>query len=91
MNWADSEASDEILVGWAKEMWWCVWVRQCWVNYTGMWKSRFAKEDKKLAKEKESTEEESKGEDEANIKEVKREKILERPSVLEGRLLIERA
>ena len=94
MNWVDSEASDEILISWAKEMWWCVWVRQCWVNYTGMWKSRFAKEDEKLAREKESTEEEGKSKGETKIKgenREKREKILERLRLLEGRLLVEKA
>jgi hypothetical protein len=41
------------LVEWAKEVWWCVWVRQCVVNWRGMWGKRFEKEDKKKAKDEE--------------------------------------
>jgi hypothetical protein len=42
-----------VLVQWAMEMWWVVWGRQCRVNYQGMWKVRFAKEDKKREREAE--------------------------------------
>lgn len=51
MRWTDSGASDEVLVEWAQEMWWGIWKRQSWVNYVGMWKRRFEKEDAKAAKE----------------------------------------
>jgi hypothetical protein len=51
MNWAGSGAEDEELLKWVKEMWWPIWKRQCRVNYVGMWKKRFEKEDKKKAKE----------------------------------------
>lgn len=50
MCWTDAAyagATDEVLVHWAKEMWWCVWSRQSRVNYVGMWKRRFEKEDRK--------------------------------------------
>ncbi|KAL6710717.1 hypothetical protein ACN47E_007774 [Coniothyrium glycines] len=45
--WADAVdagATVEQLAEWAREMWWCVWVRQCWVNYVGMWRRRFERE-----------------------------------------------
>lgn len=35
-------------------MWWCIWVRQAAVNYVGMWKRRFEKEDSKKIREVES-------------------------------------
>ncbi|KAJ4297752.1 hypothetical protein N0V90_005647 [Kalmusia sp. IMI 367209] len=54
MCWSDSGASDEILVKWAKEMWWGIWVRQCYVNYVGMWKRRFEKDDVKAEKARKS-------------------------------------
>ncbi|KAG9185781.1 hypothetical protein G6011_07112 [Alternaria panax] len=54
MLWTDAVfvgAADEVLVQWARDTWWCAWVRQAAVNYVGMWKRRFAKEDdKKKAK-----------------------------------------
>ena len=40
----DAGATEDTLVGWAKEMWWCVWARQVVVNYVGMWRRRFEKE-----------------------------------------------
>lgn len=49
MCWSDSGASDEMLKGWAKNMWWTIWVRQSRINYVGMWKKRFEKEDAKKA------------------------------------------
>lgn len=50
MSWADSDASDEALVAWARDMWWTIWVRQHYVNHVGMWKRRFAKEEEKEMK-----------------------------------------
>lgn len=47
MDWASSSAEDAILVRWAQDMWWHVWVRQHRVNYVGMWRKRFEKEDRK--------------------------------------------
>lgn len=41
-------ASEDVLLSWAREMWWCVWVRQCVVNWRGMWARRFEKEDKRV-------------------------------------------
>ncbi|USP80665.1 hypothetical protein yc1106_07939 [Curvularia clavata] len=48
MYWADAVdagATEEVLVRWAKEAWWGIWARQVVVNYTGMWKRKFEKED----------------------------------------------
>ncbi|KAH7090615.1 hypothetical protein FB567DRAFT_491534 [Paraphoma chrysanthemicola] len=53
MQWMDfvyAGATDEDLTSWAEEMWQHVWVRQSHVNYVGMWKKRFEKEDRKAAK-----------------------------------------
>lgn len=53
MTWANAAyagATNKVLVHWAKDMWWPVWQRQSRVNYVGMWKRKFEKEDKKLAK-----------------------------------------
>jgi hypothetical protein len=50
-QWTDAVyagATDVDLVRWASEMWWCVWVRQAAVNYVGMWKKRFGKEDERV-------------------------------------------
>lgn len=52
MDWAGSGAEDAVLVKWAKEIWWHVWARQLRVNYVGMWKRRFEKEDRKAAEGK---------------------------------------
>ncbi|KAF2178712.1 hypothetical protein K469DRAFT_598713 [Zopfia rhizophila CBS 207.26] len=49
MDWADSGASDEVLVKWAREMWWACWVRQGVRSWVGMWKRRLEREDKKEA------------------------------------------
>jgi len=49
MAWTDAQyagATDGVLVRWAEEVWWSVWVRQCVVNYRGMWKRRFEKKEK---------------------------------------------
>ncbi|KAG9383357.1 hypothetical protein A1F94_005268 [Pyrenophora tritici-repentis] len=54
-------ATDDVLVTWAKDMWWPIWVRQSYVNYVGMWKRKFEKEDKKKkAQEQKKREEEEK-------------------------------
>lgn len=53
MQWTEATyagALDKALVDWAKEMWWHIWNRQCHVNYVGMWKKRFMKEDMKAEK-----------------------------------------
>jgi hypothetical protein len=65
MNWAYatySGAKDEILVKWAKEMWWHIWIRQSHTNYVGMWKKRFEKEDRKAEKQREENEVRAKAE-----------------------------
>ncbi|CAE7023650.1 hypothetical protein PTNB73_02184 [Pyrenophora teres f. teres] len=51
-------ATDDVLVTWAKDMWWLIWVRQSHVNHAGMWKRRFEKEDKKKKKAQEEKEKE---------------------------------
>jgi hypothetical protein len=43
----ESGFAEEELVKWAKGVWWTVWVRQCVVNWRGMWAKRMEKEDKK--------------------------------------------
>ncbi|KAF2131109.1 hypothetical protein P153DRAFT_313451 [Dothidotthia symphoricarpi CBS 119687] len=56
MHWTDARyagATDDVLTKWARDMWWHVWVRQSYVNYVGMWKKRFEKEDKKAEKARE--------------------------------------
>ncbi|KAF2017240.1 hypothetical protein BU24DRAFT_478321, partial [Aaosphaeria arxii CBS 175.79] len=50
MAWADSGAEDKVLVRWVREMWWPIWMRQSRVNWVGMWKKRFEKEDARRAK-----------------------------------------
>jgi hypothetical protein len=52
MAWADTEVEDKVLVDWAREMWWPIWVRQCHVNYVGMWKRKFEKAEAKEAKKR---------------------------------------
>jgi hypothetical protein len=64
MQWTHAAfcgATDEVLMQWAKDMWWRVWVRQAAVNYTGMWKRRFGKEDARETKEVEMKTEEEEG------------------------------
>jgi len=59
MAWTDAQyagATDGVLVAWAEEVWWSVWVRQCVVNYRGMWKRRFEKDVKKALAEREKAE-----------------------------------
>lgn len=76
MCWSDSGARDAVLVKWVQNMWWAIWIRQARVNYVGMWRKRFEKEDTKVAKVRE----------EAERVEVaaKRKKILERLAVVNG-------
>ncbi|KAH6869958.1 hypothetical protein BKA58DRAFT_360295 [Alternaria rosae] len=66
MQWTDAQladATDEVLVQWARDMWWSVWTRQCVVNYRGMWKRKFEKEARKVQmEEKESKVVEIRGE-----------------------------
>ncbi|KAJ4358991.1 hypothetical protein N0V95_002607 [Ascochyta clinopodiicola] len=53
LQWRDAiarGASEEALLRWASGVWWCVWVRQCVVNWRGMWARRFEKEDCRAAK-----------------------------------------
>lgn len=50
MDWVTSGAPDKELVGWTKKMWWVIWTRQFRVNFTGMWKKRMEKEDRKAEK-----------------------------------------
>jgi hypothetical protein len=52
MAWADTEVEDKVLVDWAREMWRPIWVRQCHVNYIGMWKRKFEKAEAKEAKKR---------------------------------------
>lgn len=60
LQWRDAiEAgfSEEGLVEWAQKIWWTVWVRQCVVNWRGMWAKRFEKEDAKAEKARKAEEE----------------------------------
>ena len=83
MCWSDCGVRDEILVSWVQEMWWGIWVRQAWVNYVGMWKRRFEKEDEKGKKQKKD-EEAGKAleEKEQRDMEAKRQRILKRLEAL---------
>jgi len=50
MQWAAAAyagATDKILRDWSQTMWWHIWMRQSHVNFVGMWKKRFEKEDRK--------------------------------------------
>jgi hypothetical protein len=78
MHWTEAAhagATDKMLVDWAKEMWWPVWIRQSHVNYVGMWKRRFGNDDKKAAKKK--SEEEAKAEAET-LAEATKDKMISR-------------
>jgi hypothetical protein len=78
MQWTDAAhagATDKMLVEWAKEMWWPIWVRQSHVNYVGMWKRRFDNDDKKAEKKKAA--EEAKAETEG-LAEANKEKMMAR-------------
>jgi hypothetical protein len=50
MCWSDSIIGDGALVEWVKRAWEPIWWRQSRVNYVGMWKHRFEREDAKAAK-----------------------------------------
>lgn len=53
MHWsaaAYAGATDEVLQKWAQTMWWHIWIRQSHVNFIGMWKKRFEKDDRKTEK-----------------------------------------
>lgn len=78
MHWADAAyagATDEVLVDWAENMWWSIWIRQSHVNFIGMWKKRFEKEDRKA--ERARLEVEAKFEEE-KIEQAQREKMMGR-------------
>jgi hypothetical protein len=86
MHWTDATyagATHEVLVDWAKEMWWYVWIRQSHTNYVGMWKKRFEKEDRKAEKKREEEHAKAKKEELAN---AEKEKILWRLKVLNASL-----
>jgi hypothetical protein len=86
MHWTDATyagATDEVLVKWAKEMWWHVWVRQSHTNYVGMWKKRFEKEDRKAERLREEENEKAKARGNA---EKGKEKIQKRLEVMNARL-----
>lgn len=85
MRWMDSGAGDKVLVEWVREVWWAVWVRQSWVNYVGMWKRRFEKEDRKKEREKEKMQEEGVERAEAKRRE---EEVLARKEKILGRLKV---
>jgi hypothetical protein len=59
MQWMDVQyagATDDELIQWAREAWWYIWMRQAAVNYVGLWKRRFVREDDKKAKAAQSLE-----------------------------------
>jgi hypothetical protein len=91
MAWADatySGAQDNILVKWASDMWWHIWIRQSHTNYVGMWKKRFKKEDRKAEQQRE--EDEVKAKAEADFV-ASREKVLKRLGAMNVKLgLVER-
>ncbi|KAJ4356152.1 uncharacterized protein N0V89_004182 [Didymosphaeria variabile] len=88
MSWSDSGATDAVLAQWVKEMWWGVWVRQAHVNYVGMWKRRFEKEDRKAKEakaEKEKAKVGMKMKEKAQMElDGRKTKILERLRVING-------
>ncbi|KAF1852105.1 uncharacterized protein K460DRAFT_299873 [Cucurbitaria berberidis CBS 394.84] len=89
MHWADATyagATEQVLTEWAREMWWHIWIRQSHVNYVGMWKKRFEKED--LKAEKEKLVEEARVEAEKLTK-ANSEKIMARMKTLNVRLGLE--
>lgn len=56
MNWADAtylSATDRVLLDWAKEMWWHMWIKQSHTNYVGMWNKKFEKEDRGKERQRE--------------------------------------
>ena len=56
-NAVEAGFDEEGLVRWAREMWWVVWVRQCVVNWRGMWAKRFDREEAKIEKARKEGEE----------------------------------
>jgi hypothetical protein len=91
MQWTDATyagATDKVLVKWAEEMWWHVWVRQSHTNYVGMWKKRFEKEDRKAERMREEESEKVKAQE---MVEKEKEKIAKRLEVMNAKLgLIEK-
>ncbi|KAI4673777.1 uncharacterized protein J4E84_010922 [Alternaria hordeiaustralica] len=89
MAWTDAQyagATDGVLVRWAEEVWWRVWVRQCVVNYRGMWKRRWEKKEKAEKAERKGVVEE-KGEVEGKEKEKGGASVVgERVEKVRGRL-----
>ncbi|KAI4910581.1 hypothetical protein J4E85_011398 [Alternaria conjuncta] len=89
MAWTDAQyagATDGVLVRWAEKVWWSVWVRQCVVNYRGMWKRRFEKDVKK-AERKGVVESEMVGGEEVEGKEKGEVSVVgERVEKVRGRL-----
>ncbi|KAI8934626.1 hypothetical protein NX059_008319 [Plenodomus lindquistii] len=78
MHWADAAyagATDEVLVDWAENMWWSIWIRQSHVNFIGMWKKRLEKEDRKAGRAR--LEVEAKFEEE-KIEQAQKEKMMGR-------------
>ena len=74
LQWLDaieSGFSEQGLVEWAREMWWTVWVRQCVVNWRGLWAKRFEKEDMEVEKVRKNAEEAT---ERARVEEEIREK-----------------
>jgi hypothetical protein len=86
MHWTDATyagATDEVLVKWAKDMWWHVWVRQSHTNHVGMWKRRFEKEDLKAERLREEDNERFEAREMA---EKAKEKIQKRLEVMNAKL-----
>jgi hypothetical protein len=57
-------------------MWWNIWVRQCVVNWRGMWAKRFEKEDAKAEKAKEAEEEKGRKEKIGGEAKIKAEELV---------------
>lgn len=79
LYWRDAvEAGfkEEGLVKWAQDMWWTIWVRQCVVNWRGMWAKRFEKEDAKTEKAKKAEEERAEKERIEEEERVKAEELV---------------
>lgn len=78
MQWTDAKdagATEQDLVQWAEDMWWHIWIRQSHINYVGMWKRRFEKEDKKTEKKRVEEEAASKA---TKVAEMEKSKIVSR-------------
>lgn len=88
MCWSDSGARDEVLVAWAREMWWRVWARQARVNYLGLWRKRFEKEDANAVNERvrgEKAEKVGAGVEKVKMQvQARRAKIFERLAAMNG-------